>query len=370
MPRLGVVAVPVLALGLALAAGASGQSTVSTQAGLGTVRFSGGSTTGVLSVSPDFSYAAQRLQLSLGATLAAVPQSRGYGQLRFGAWLTTKPISGQWRLAADAELTGTTLGGGHASGSGSITGEAVYSPARWGIALGAGPTSGWISDTNTDSRPVTALRGRLRGWWSDLASTTTLTGSIEPNRFLGAWFTDITGAWLRRRGRWTTQLTATGRVSSTYVSRAAALFSVDYRLTSSWSVSAIGGNVLPDPFQGFTATGVVFVGARLQLPLHRGPWTSVARGNGFTVTRGADGVTLELERRGVQSVAIAGDWNSWLATPLDGTRPDRWVVRLPLRPGVYHFTLLVDGSAWTIPPGVPSVPDGLGGRVAVLVVTP
>jgi hypothetical protein len=45
------------------------------------------------------------------------------------------------------------------------------------------------------------------------------------------------------------------------------------------------------------------------------------------------------------------------------------VVHLPLRPGVYHFTLLVDGSAWTIPSGVPSVPDGMGGRVAVLVVT-
>jgi hypothetical protein len=368
MPRPGVVVVPILALGLALAARASGQSTVSTQAGLGTVRFAGGSTTGVLSLSPDFSYAAQRLQLSLGATLAAVPQSSGYGQLRFGAWLTSKPISGAWRLATDAELTGTTLGGGHASGSGSITAEAVHSAARWGIAFGAGATSG--SDTLSNSRPVTAPHGRLRGWSSDPAGTTTLTGSIESNRLYGAWFTDITGSWLRRRGRWTTQLTATGRVSSTYVSRAAALFSVDYRLSSSWSVSAVGGNVLPDPYQGFPATGVLFVGARVQLPLHSTSRSAVVRGDGFAVTRGADGVTLEFERHGAQSVAIAGDWNSWLATPLDGTRPDRWVAHLPLQPGVYHFTLLVDGSAWTIPSGVPSVPDGMGGRVAVLVVPP
>jgi AMP-activated protein kinase-like protein len=370
MPRLGVVAVPVLALGLAMATRASGQSTVSAQAGVGTVRFAGGSTTGVLSLSPDFSYAAQRFQLSLGATLAAVPHSTGYGQLRFGAWLASEPISGQWRLAADAELTGTTLGGGGTSGSGSITGEAVYSAARWGIAVGAGPTTGWISDTVADSSTVTALHARLRWWWSDPLGTTTLTGSFEPNRFLGAWYTDITGSWLRRRGRWTTQLTATGRVSSTYVSRAAALFSVDYRLSSSWSVNAVGGNVLPDPYQGFPATGVLFVGARLQLPFHGSSRTAVARGNGFGVTRGADGVTLEFERRGARSVAIAGDWNSWLPTPLDNTRPDRWVVHLPLPPGVYHFTLLVDGRAWTIPSGVPSVPDGLGGRVAVLVVTP
>jgi AMP-activated protein kinase-like protein len=370
MPRLGVVAVPVLAWGLAMATRASCQSTASAQAGVGTVRFAGGSTTGVLSLSPDFSYAAQRLQLSFGATLAAVPHSSGYGQLRFGSWLTSEPIGGQWRVAGDAELTGTTLDGGGTSGSGSITGEAVYSVARWGIALGAGPTSGWISDTLTDSRPVTALHARLRGWWSDRASTTTLSGSIESNRFLGAWFTDVTSAWLRRRGRWTTQVTATGRVSSTYVSRAAVLFSVDYRLSSSWAINAIGGNVLPDPYQGFPATGILFVGARLQLPLHGASRTTVARSNGFAVMRGAEGVTLEFERRGAQSVAIAGDWNSWLPTPLDTTGPGRWVAHLPLPPGVYHFTLLIDGSAWTIPSGVPSVPDGMGGRVAVLVVTP
>jgi hypothetical protein len=368
MPRLGVVAVPVLALGLALATRASCQSAASAQAGVGTLRFAGGSTTSVFAVSPDYTSVSRNLQLSLGATLAAVPDSGGggYGQLRLGTWFSGKPIGGLWRLSADAELIGTAVGGGRASASAAITGEALYVAPHWGGGFGAGATSGLIAH----SLPVTALRARLRGWWSDAANTTALTGSLEPNRLYGAWFTDITGSWLRRRGRWTTQLTATGRVSSTYVSRAAALFSVDYQLSSSWSVNAVGGNVLPDPYQGFLATGVLFVGARLQLPLHPTSRSAVVRGNGFAVTRGADGVTLEFERHGAQSVAIAGDWNSWLATPLDRTRPDRWVVRLPLRPGVYHFTLLVDGSAWTIPSGVPSVPDGMGGRVAVLVVTP
>jgi hypothetical protein len=365
MPRLGVVAVPVLALGLAMATRASCQSTASAQAGVGTVRFAGGSTTSVFALSPDYTSVRRNLQLSLGATLAAVPDSGGggYGQLRLGTWVSGQ-IGGLWRLAADAELIGTTFGGGSASASAAITGEALYVAPHWGGGFGVGPTSGLIAH----SLPVTALRARVRGWWSD--PTTTVTGSLEPNRFLGAWFTDISGALLRRRGRWTTQLTATGRVSSTFVSRAAALLSVDYRLSSSWSVNAVGGNVLPDPYQGFPATGVLFIGARVQLPLHSTSRSAVVRGNGFAVTRGADGVTLEFERHGAKSVAIAGDWNSWLATPLDGTRPDRWVAHLPLRPGVYHFTLLVDGSAWTIPSGVPSVPDGMGGRVAVLVVTP
>ena len=185
MPRLGVVAVPVLALGLAMATRASCQSTASAQAGVGTVRFAGGSTTSVFSVSPDYTSVGRNLQLSLGATLAAVPDSGGgggYGQLRLGTWVSGKPIGGLWRLAADAELIGTSVGGGRASASGSITGEALYVAPRWGGGFGIGPTSGLIAH----SLPVTALHARLRGWWSDPTSTTTLTGSVEPNRFLGA----------------------------------------------------------------------------------------------------------------------------------------------------------------------------------------
>ncbi len=365
MPRLGVAAAPVLAMGLAMAARASAQSTASAQAGVGTVRFAGGATTSLFSFSPDLTVAGPNHQATLGATVASVPHSTGYGQMHFATWLTTTPIVGLWHVAGDVELSGTTLGGGRASGAGSVTGEALYVAPRWGAAIGAGSASGWI----TDSRPVTALHARLRGWWSDGLSATTVTGSIEPNRFLGAWFTDVSGAVMRRQGRFSAQITAAGRISSTYVSRAAALASVELRLTPSWSINVVGGNVLPDPYQGFPATGILLAGVRFQLPLHRSS-RQVVGIRGFSVTRSAAGVSLEFERHGVKSVSIAGDWNGWVPTPLSATRSNRWKTDLALSPGVYHFTLLVDGVAWTIPSGVPSVPDGLGGRVAVLVVNP
>lgn len=369
MPRLGVVAAPVLAMGLVLAARASAQSTASAQAGAGTVRFPGGATTSVFSISPDLSDVGPSHQVSFGGTLASVPQSSGYGQLRFAAWLTTTSATGRWHLASDLGLSGTRLGGGGASAAGSITGEVTYVARHWGAALGAGPISGWVNDSGY-SRIVTALHTRLRGWWSDGPSSTTITGSIEPTQFLGSWYTDINATVMQRHGRFTTQVTAAGRISSAYVSRAAALAAVEVRLTPAWSFNVVGGNVLPDPFQGFPATGVVLAGVRFQVPLHRSTTRQVVHGSGFMVTRSADGVTLEFEHRGAQSVSIVGDWNSWLPSPLAATRPGRWEVHLTLSPGVYHFTLLVDGSAWAIPPGVPNVPDGLGGRVAVLVVTP
>lgn len=366
MPRPGVVAVPVLAVGLAIAARASAQSTASAQAGVGTVRFAGGATTSVFSFSPDLTVAGPNHQAALGATAAAVPHSTGYGQLHFATWLSTTPIVGLWHVAGDVELSGTALGGRRASGAGSVTGEALYVAPRWGAAIGAGPTSGWI----TDFRPVTAFHTRLRGWWSDEPNATTFTGSIEPTRFLGAWFSDVSFSVMRRRGRFSAQITAAGRISSTYVSRSAALASIELRLTPSWSISFVGGNVLPDPYEGFPATGILLAGVRYQLPLHHSASRQVVGTRGFSVTRNAAGISLEFQRHGVESVSIAGDWNGWLPTPLSATRPDRWKADLALHPGVYHFTLLVDGVAWTIPSGVPSVPDGLGGRVAVLVVNP
>jgi hypothetical protein len=41
---------------------------------------------------------------------------------------------------------------------------------------------------------------------------------------------------------------------------------------------------------------------------------------------------------------------------------------LALGLGLYHFNLLVDGRNWVVPNGVATVPDGMGGMVAVLVV--
>jgi hypothetical protein len=77
---------------------------------------------------------------------------------------------------------------------------------------------------------------------------------------------------------------------------------------------------------------------------------------------------LRLTQRGADLVSITGDWNGWTSAPLARVGADTWQIVLSLAAGTYHFTLLVDGSPWRIPDGVPTVPDGMGGRVAVLIV--
>lgn len=45
-----------------------------------------------------------------------------------------------------------------------------------------------------------------------------------------------------------------------------------------------------------------------------------------------------------------------------------WSADLPLRGGAWRFAILVDGNRWTVPAGVPRLPDDFGGEVGVLVV--
>ena len=68
-------------------------------------------------------------------------------------------------------------------------------------------------------------------------------------------------------------------------------------------------------------------------------------------------------------VAIAGDFNDWQPIPMV-REGDRWVIRLPLAPGVYHYAFRSATGRWFIPTSTAGArDDGMGGRLAVLVVS-
>jgi hypothetical protein len=356
---------PLLAVALAavITAPVSAQTDASFGVGFGTVRYPGGTSIGIVSVSPMLQLIAPGRELWLGGNVSALPQGDWYGQARTAFWAATRPLGGRWRLAADFELGGATRGASTTSGAGQLAAEALWVMPRWGLGLGGGPASGWI----TGAEPVTAARTRLRGWWQDLSTRLSFSASIEPTRLLGAWFTDLGAGMDVRGGRLEAHVWASGRVSAVYGSKAAALASAELRLSPLVSLEASGGSVLPDPYQGFPRSTFVTAGVRFRLPNHAAEVVP-AGGGPLTVTHRADGLVIRLRRRGPTTVSVAGDWNDWTPTPFARVDRDVWEVVLPLSRGTYHFTLLIDGAAWTIPAGVPSVPDGMGGRVAVLTV--
>jgi hypothetical protein len=72
---------------------------------------------------------------------------------------------------------------------------------------------------------------------------------------------------------------------------------------------------------------------------------------------------------GATSVDIAGDWNSWTPAPMAKDVDGRWSVELPLQGGAHKFIIVVDGQRQMVPRGVPTLPDGFGGTVGLLVVS-
>jgi len=79
-------------------------------------------------------------------------------------------------------------------------------------------------------------------------------------------------------------------------------------------------------------------------------------------------LVVQFRFRDAHAVAIAGDWDGWRTHDLRPVGDDLWEGTFALARGLYHFNLLVDGRTWVVPSGVATVPDGLGGRVAVLLV--
>jgi hypothetical protein len=82
-------------------------------------------------------------------------------------------------------------------------------------------------------------------------------------------------------------------------------------------------------------------------------------------------VQFVLEAPGARSVSLAGDFSDWEAsvTLADQNEDGLWTARVPVRPGVYSYMFLVDGTEWQTDPRADRYQDdGFGNRNAVLAV--
>jgi hypothetical protein len=84
------------------------------------------------------------------------------------------------------------------------------------------------------------------------------------------------------------------------------------------------------------------------------------------------GVAFSLEAPGASRVTLVGDFNNWdpSATPLARVNPEgRWEAIVPLDPGRYQFTFVVDDTRWVADPGRPkAVGDDFGQPTSVITV--
>jgi len=76
-------------------------------------------------------------------------------------------------------------------------------------------------------------------------------------------------------------------------------------------------------------------------------------------------------RTGVKSLALVGEFNSWdeHSTPMTEVSKGVWTVSVALRPGVYEYQFIVDGTKRETDPSMPKVESDFGSPNSVVTVS-
>lgn len=346
-----------------LASVVEGQTGASVGLGVNAVRFSTGSSNSP-SLTPAVQVSSSTVFAGLSGSLSSLPDGVWSSQGRATLWLATPSLAGHFRLGTDGSLVGATTSGTPGTAAAHVLGELLYTARRSGIGLAAGPSAGWI-----ESEPsITVLHTRARAWWGLHAFN--WNASVEPTRFLGAWFTDVSTGVGYDHGRIVASVWGIARLSKVYGSRAAASAFLQVYLTPHLALEAGGGSFLPDPYQGLPRANYLSAGIRLHSKRRAFVAADAPALRPLTPMRRGDSLSLSFRLKGASTVGLAGDWNDWRPMSLIRSGRDEWRGTLTLAPGTYHFVLLVDETEWVVPGGVATVPDGMGGRTALMLVEP
>ena len=348
------------------------QSQASLGVGSGIVRYAGGSSFSIVTAAPAVQSSSASFFFGVGGSLSLLEGGIWASQARADLWTSFTARERGFRPAVSAPIAGTKRSDGAASGSASGVLETIWTGGSAGGNGGAAVGVGGITGVIEGLPGVAALRLRGRGWWQASQSPAQLSLTIEANRFFDAWYTDVVGGLNLDRGHVVASLWVSGRLSATYGSSGAASAAFLYYVTPTIALEASGGNYLADPYQGLPRAGFITAGVRVFTlrralraaapPLKPSPpvlQPLIAQHRGDTLV-------VRFRMTAARSVAIAGNWNTWTPAPLRNLGNDIWEAMLRLAPGVYYFNLVVDGDEWVVPGGVATVPDGMGGVMAVL----
>jgi hypothetical protein len=336
-------------------AGLVAQAEGSIAVGVGTVRASDGTSTGAATVTPTWRHATAATLADLQVTLAALPHGDWNAQLRLETWHRLGPIALAPALGASA------LPGDARAASAQLLAELLHTRGAAGLGVSGGPTVSAIGG----AAAAAGARLRARAWHRAAAQQYAVT--VEGTRLRGAWYADGTASVTLERGSLTATLAAVVRFMQRGAPNGSGNAFLAWRLGDRVVLEGGGGGFLADPLLGFARATAVNVGARVFVgrPVARSAAPLVARWRGgYAIVR--------LRVPGAAGVALAGEWAAWTPQPLRRVRPggDTWEGALGLAPGTYRFNVVVDGASWTVPAGIATVPDGLGGIVGLLVIPP
>jgi len=348
------------------------QQPVSLGASTGFVRYAGGSSFSILTLAPAAQHFSPFIYLGAGGSASLLEGGIWAGQARTDLWAALSRRTSGIRPAVSAMLAGSARTDGAEALSASAVLESIWTYPQergdGGAALGIGAVTGAIEDVPG----VTSLRLRGRGWWQVSGSPAQLSLTVEANRLFESWYTDVVGGVNYDRDRIVASAWLSGRLSAAYGSSGAASAAVLYYLSPTLALEASGGSYLADPYQGLPRAGFASGGIRIftsPRALKTAPPPPVPAQpilQPLIAQHRGDTLVVRFRMPQARAVSIAGNWNAWMPAPLRSVGDDVWEATLRLAAGVYYFNLVIDGEEWVVPGGVATVPDGMGGLMAVL----
>ncbi|MGQ0714970.1 MAG: isoamylase early set domain-containing protein [Gemmatimonadaceae bacterium] len=135
------------------------------------------------------------------------------------------------------------------------------------------------------------------------------------------------------------------------------------------SVSPLGGLALAAGVTGIVALAVGDEGPRDTVPP---AVTTAVPATQFTPASSTEQMTrFVFVAPSASTVTVVGDFNDWdsEASPLQRQGKGVWTITIPLAPGRYQYTFVVDGTSWVADPGAPrTLEDDFGRPNSVITV--
>jgi hypothetical protein len=307
-------------------------------------------------VGGDLTLASSRARLYAGGTAARFDS---------GTWSATAYASGaallrqgrRTALTFTADATGYAIEGDISAYIAAAGVSGAFQSGRW--LFGVSASGGSVQDINDLQSDLWSAGTRLQlvasGWDAEAAGTANSAGATQ--------YGDLSITLTVRPGPVVLQSVGGVRLGD-LGDEAWGHARVEWTLAGPVALEAAAGRY-PRDITGFLQGTYVSAGLRVRVGRAPGSAGSLP----VDLVREGDVVVATFRVADAAGLAIAGEWNDWQAQPLVRHGSGRWQVVLPLRPGVYRFSLVDGAGRWFVPEGVTAVDDEFGGRAGLLVVS-
>lgn len=389
--RRRALALAAAALGLLFPLTATPQ-TLGIDAGAGIIRSGPATTAGAMIVAPALELGGARSSLRLDGQFAGLMDGVVAAELSgAGTWLhpvraglaAGGRIEGRWnafprerdagglRAMLSATFGGPALGAAAGLGVGRYRAPAdTRTVAHWEAAgwTRVGPVRLHASAVvNAFDERFTMLRDSVIAAPDSAAPPPHTAAAVRSRRYADA---EVGAEW--RPGRLTLHLVWGARVGDgATAAESWGRATAAYVLRDGLALTAAAGVMPASIERGLSRAPFGRIGLRLGLPAGSAlpPIPVPAAAPALEVRDARDGYVVLLARvPGARRVEVKGDFTDWKPVELTAAGPGVWQARLRVAPGIHRVNLRVDGGAWIVPPGLPSLVDEFDGAVGILIV--